>query len=175
MWTAFVLLAVGVGSKKPPSKSAVRRSHMACTEAESWRDSVAQPSKVSPGFGECGQRNVLCKDEGRPALGDDAGHLGPEVALVGGTLALAGDTPRLAGEAAADDIDSSAPRPGVKGSDVVMDWERFEDAFALSCLEDAPAVRVDLDSADAAVAQQQAAQDAAANAGEEMQFAQNHP
>lgn len=165
---------VGVGSKQPPAIASVRRANIDCTKLESWRDSVAQPAKVSPGFLECGQGNVLCEDEPWPSLGDNSRHFWPQVARVGGAESLAGAAPRLAREAAADDVDSPSPGGPVEGSDVVMDGELLENAIALPRLENAPAVGIDLDGSDAAVAEQEPAKDAAADAGEEVQLAKGH-
>lgn len=157
---------VGVGSKKPPPVSEVWRPNVSSTKAESWRDSVAQPSKVSPWFGECGQRNVLCEHPPRPSLRDDAEHLGPEVSGVCGSKAFAGLAPWLAWESAAHDVDPSSPRSAVEGPDVFEDGELLEDSIALPCLQDPPAVGIDLDCTDASVAEQHAAKDSAADAGE---------
>lgn len=133
------------------------RAHLAAAKSESWRDSVAQPAKVSPGLLECGQGNVLCEHEPRPALGDDSRHLGPQVPFVGCAESLACGAPGLAGEAAAHDVDSPSPGGSVEGSDVVMDGEGFKDSVALPRLEHAPAVGLNLDSTDASVAEQKAA------------------
>lgn len=130
----------------------MRRANVDCTDSDSWRDSVAQPSKVSPWFAECGQRNVLCEHEARAALGDDAGHFGPQVSRVGGSKPLAGDAPRLTGEPAAHDVDSATPRLGVEGSDVVMDWKLRQQSIGLSLLEHSLTVEVDLDGTNASVA-----------------------
>jgi hypothetical protein len=108
--------------------------------------------------------NILCEHEPRPALLDDAGHLGPEVAWVGSAEALAGDGPRLAREAAGNAVDSASPRGGVEGSDVIVDLE-VRPAQA----KDLAAVGVDLDGTDRGVPQEFVGQDAAADAGEEVE------
>ena len=51
-----------------------------------------------------------------------------------------------------------------------MDGKRLEQAFALPRLEHAPAVGVDLDGAGASVAEQHAAEDAAADSSEEVEL-----
>lgn len=168
--------AVGVGKtgEQPPASPQMRSANIGRSEAESWRDSVAQPAKVSPGFLECGQGNVLCEHPARPALIDDPRHFRPQVSRVGGSEPLAGAAPRLAGEPAADGVDSAAPRSGVEGSDVVMDREGRQDAIALALLEHLPAERVELDGADWPVPEQHPAEDPAADASEQMQLAR-HP
>lgn len=55
-----------------------------------------------------------------------------------------------------------------------MDRERLEDSVALPRLENAPAVGVDLDSADAAVTEQEAAKDTTTDAREQMKLAKRH-
>ncbi len=163
--------ASGVGSKQPPTVAPVGRTALPRSNTDSWRDSVAQPSKVSPGFGKGVQRNVLCEHERRATLGHDASHLRPQVSLVGSTEALAGGRPWLAGEAAADDVDAAAPGAAVEGPHVVEDRERRQEAIELSVLQHLPAVAVELDCAEALVAEQHAAEDTAADAGKQMQFA----
>lgn len=148
----------------------MRRATIGRSEAESWRDSVAHPSKVSPGFLEGAKGNVLCKDERGSALGDNARHFRPEMPRVVGSSLLARDGPRLAREPARDDVDSPSPEPGVEGSDVVMDWEWRQEAVALPLLEHLPAVGVDLDGSDRFVAEEKAGEDSAAGAGEQVQL-----
>jgi hypothetical protein len=72
-------------------------------------------------------------------------------------LALTGLAPWLAGEATAEHVDLAAPGGPVERAHVVEDWERGQAAVVLAGLQNAPAVGVDLDSPDAAMAQQQAA------------------
>ncbi len=161
---------VRVGSEKPPSIAMEHGANLARTEAECWRDSVAQFSKVSPGFSEGGQGNVLCEDICGPDLGDDAGHLGPQVARVVGAESIAGDAPRLAWISARDDVDLSAPRRPVERPNIVVNRERLKCAIGLPRLQDSTTVRIDFDGTDARVTEHLAREDAAAHTSKEMQF-----
>lgn len=63
--------------------------------------------------------HVLEEDEFGPALADDAGDVGPEMALIGGAELLAGGAERLAGVSRNDEIHCSAPRAAVEGLKIV--------------------------------------------------------
>lgn len=144
----------------------MRRSQVACTEAESWRDSVAHPSKVSPGLLECGQRNVLCEDIGGANLTDNAGHFGPQVARICGAEALPSSAPWLTRETTTHHVDPAAPGGAVEGAHVLEYGERWQATVGLSRCEHLAAVGVNLDGADWDVPEQDAAEDAAACASE---------
>jgi len=164
-------LDLSVGSEKPPPLPLERCAKVPRTEAESWRDSVAHPSKVSPWFGECGQGNVLCEHVTGSALTDDPCHLGPQVSRVGDAKALSCGAPRLAREPAANNVDLAAPGSSVERAHVLEDRERRQDALELPGLEHLAAVRLEFDSAHRDMAEQDAAQDPAADSGEEVKLA----
>lgn len=160
--------AVSVGSQEPPAQPLERCADVARTEAEKRRESVTHSSKVVEGFPERLEGDVLCEHEPRPGLADDAAHLGPQVAVVCAAPfpARGGRTERLAGEPAGNDVDSPAPSGPVECSNVVMDRKRLETPIRLPRLEHAAAVRVDLDSADAAVPEKSASEDSTAGTSE---------
>lgn len=143
---------------------------MRCTKADSWRDSVAHCDQVAVWLLKGSKGDVLGEDVARPTLGDDAGHLGPEVPGVGGAESLAGGAPRLAGESAADDIDPTSPLSSVELSHVFVDGELWQQSFGLSRTQHLAAVGVDFDGADWRVTEQEAAENAAADAGEEVKL-----
>lgn len=65
--------------------------------------------------------DVLKEDPSGPALFDDAGNVGPEVALVVGAAALSGLTEWLAGIACQNGVHDAAPGSGVEGGNVAPD------------------------------------------------------
>jgi len=65
----------------------------------------------------------------------------------------------LTREATADDIDPASPRPPVKGSDVIPDWEPRQDAVPLPLQQDPAAIGVDFDSAHAGMPEKHSAED----------------
>jgi hypothetical protein len=66
-------------------------------------------------------------------LANDPGHLGPQsAALSVKSIALSGNANVLTGEASGDDIDVSAPRLPVEGSDVIPDRKGGEHSVPLS-------------------------------------------
>lgn len=73
----------------------------------------------------------------------------------------------LAREAAADDVDESAPRHAVEGLHIIPDGEVWQHPIALTSEQHPLTVGVDLDGADGAPAEQRAAEDAAPGAGEQ--------
>jgi len=75
------------------------------------------------------------------------------VPWVGGSQSLTGGTPRLAWKPPADHIDLASPRPAIERAHVIEDRERRQDAIALPGLKHLAAVWIELNSADAAVAQ----------------------
>jgi hypothetical protein len=170
------MLAAGVGhaGEEPPplaevgSAAVCRRKH--------------RPLRIEP---EVGQRSengvessksdscdVLHEDISRSHFANDSVHLPPEAAaLAGETCAFAGDADVLAGKATGNDIDSPSPCGPVELGNVIVDLQLGrQPTFVASCLQNGAAVRVDLHRAHRTVAQQHAAEDAAACAGEQMQF-----
>lgn len=172
-----MLLAVGVGSKDPQSLSQVRGAAVGRREHAPFRiepevgqrpENSVEPSNKEPW-------DVLHEDEARSHFANDTKHLEPEAAA--GAVesgALPGDGDVLAWKPTGDDVDTSTPGGPVEGSDVVMDWELRQAAVGLPRLQDAAAVGVNLDGADAPVPEQEAAEDPAADTSEEMQLAQGH-
>ena len=143
------------------------------------------PLRIEPEAGQLSENSieppnkqpcdVLHEDVAGSNLANDSDHLEPEPttgSVEAGLLAGVGHV--LAREAAAHDVDAPSPGGPVEGSDVVMDRELLEESVALPRLEDAPAVGVKFDRAHAAVAEQHAAEDAAADAGEEVELAERH-
>ncbi len=157
---------VKVGSQQPPPLSRERCAQVSRTEAESRRDSEAHCRKVGEGLLKGSKADVLEECIAGSNLSDDAGHLGPQVARVLSAEPLAGATPRLAGEAAGHNVDTAAPSGAVERAHVLENRERRQQALELPGLEHLAAVGVNLDGTDALVPQQQAAKDAAADAGE---------
>lgn len=166
--------AAGVGSKQPPAFPQVRRATVCRSKAEHRRDSVIHSSKVVPGFGEGFDCDVFGEDICGSDLIDDAGHFGPQVPRVVRAEPFAGARPWLAREPATDHVDHTAPGAAVEAAHVAEDRERLEAPVALPRLEHATAVGVELDGGHAAVAEQRAAEDPAANAGEQVQLDEGH-
>jgi hypothetical protein len=90
--------------------------------------------------------------------------------LVGGAKALAGAAPGLAWESAAHDIDAALPASAVKRAHVVLNRERRKCSILLSREQNLAAVGIDLYGTDASVAEQLAGENAATDAGEQMEF-----
>jgi hypothetical protein len=102
----------------PVGRADFRRREEAC------RKLVAHADQSCGDFGEAEAEmmgDILKKDEGRLALADDAGDMGPEVARVVRAPALARDGERLARIARSDDVHRAAPRAAVEGANVVPD------------------------------------------------------
>lgn len=88
-----------------------------------------------------------------------------------GPLALACLGPRLTGESSGHDVDLAAPGLAVELPNVLEYGELGQPPVALTGLEHPAAVGVDLDCGNGNVPQQHAAEDPAARAGEQVQFA----
>ena len=89
---------------------------------EARRKAVAHADQASGDLGKAEAEmigDILEEDEGRRALPDDAGDMGPEMAGVACPLPLARDGERLARIARSDDIHRSTPRAAVEGGNVV--------------------------------------------------------
>lgn len=99
----------------------MRRANVVCTDADCWRDSVAQTLQVSSGSSKSVQRDVFEEHESRSALVDDPGDVGPDPSLVRFPESLAGGAERLAGESRSDDIHATTPASSVEGSEVRPD------------------------------------------------------
>jgi hypothetical protein len=132
----------------------MRCAKVACTDAESWRDSVAHCRKVGEGLLKGSKADVLKECIAWSNLSDDSGHLGPQVAMVGGTEPLPGDAPRLAREPTGHNVDTAAPGGAVERAHVLHDRERRQQSLMLPSLEHLAAVGIDLDGSDALVPQQ---------------------
>ena len=109
-------------------------------------------------------RRVFGKHVFRPNFPDDAGHFAPEAA----SFAADSDGFRirrgnvLAREAAADDVDLSAPRFAVESPHVVPNWELRQDSVALPLEQNFAAVGLDFDGADACMPAKHSAEYASA-------------
>jgi hypothetical protein len=140
------------------------------------------PLRIEPEVGQRPENNikppasdrwdVLHEDESRSHFANDPVHLPPEAAALScEACAFAGDADVLAGKATGNDIDSPSPCGPVELGNVIVDLQLGrQPTFVASCLQNGAAVRVDLHRAHRTVAQQHAAEDAAACAGEQMQF-----
>jgi hypothetical protein len=174
---------VGVGitahGKDPKAVATMRGADVVSTEHA--------PSRIIP------ERGQVREDFSEPGAGQEAGDVfkepepgtddvegsddvRPSVPLVLGAEHAAGEAVWLAGETAAHDVDAADPGGGVEvdvpaaealdRSDVAVDGERREESVALTGGEDVACVRVDIDGADAAMPEEDAAEDAAATSGE---------
>jgi hypothetical protein len=96
---------------------------------ESRRKAVAHADQASGDLGEAEAEmmaDVLQKDEGRLALGNDARDVRPEMAFVFRPPPPAGDRERLARIARKDDVHRATPRAAIEGSDIVPDRSRIQ-------------------------------------------------
>lgn len=125
----------------------VRRADFRRSE-EARRKAVAHADQPSGDFGEAKAEmmgDVLEEDEGRFALADDPGDMGPEVARIVRAPALARDGERLARIARSDDVHRAAPRAAVEGSNVVPDRRAIQGRVFHPRHEDGRGVGVPLD------------------------------
>lgn len=166
--------AVGVGSKDPKTFAAMTRADRGRREH--------LPFRIEPEIGQSPENDVkpasnknshvLHEDVGWLRVANDPEHVEPETrARARQASSVASNADVLAREAAADDVDTLSPGGTVEGSDVVMDREARQRAVLLASLQDRATVGVDLDRADAAVAEQFACQDPTTDASEQVQFA----
>jgi hypothetical protein len=132
----------------------MRCAKVACTDAESWRDSVAHCRKVGEGLLKGSKADVLKEGITWSNLSDDAGHLGPQVARVSSAQPLAGTAPWLTREPAGHNVDTAAPGCAVEHAHILHDRERRQQSLMLPSLEHLAAVGIDLDGSDALVPQQ---------------------
>jgi hypothetical protein len=65
----------------------------------------------------------------------------------------------LAGEAATDDIGDSAPRRSVEGSDIIPDWEAWQESISLPLQESLAAVGFDFHGTDRFMSEKDSAED----------------
>ena len=115
-----VALAVGEDEEplSPVGRADFRRREEACRKA------VAHADQSSGDFGEAEAEmmgDIFEEDEGRLDLGDDAGHMRPEVARVIRAPPLARNGEWLAWIARSDDVHRAAPWAAVEGGNVVPD------------------------------------------------------
>jgi hypothetical protein len=168
-------LVVGVPSQTPPPLSQMGSADVGGTEHA--------PLRIEPEFGQRPENNikppasdcwdVLHEDESRSHLANDPVHLPPETAALScEARAFSRDRDVLAREAPGEDIDSPSPCGPVELGNVIVDLHLGrQPTFVASCLQNGAAVRVDLNRANGAVTQQQAAEDAASGASEQVQLA----
>ncbi len=143
----------------------MRQPNVDCTEAESFRDLVTHVSKVSVGLSEGVDRDVFAEDELRLHLLDDTCHLRPQVPGIGFGFHLTSTAERLARESASHDVDAAAERRAVEVFHVL---EQLEVREAVG--QDRATELVLLDGSDGGVAEQLSAEDAAADAGEQVEL-----
>jgi len=79
-------------------------------------------------------------------------------------------TKSLAWEPGAYNIDFSSPGLPVKCPNIIPDWESWQDSITLPLQQDFSPVFSNLDSTDAGMSEKHSAEDAAACAGEQMEF-----
>ena len=102
----------------------VRRADF-CRREQTRRSRVAHTPKLSEdGFEAEGDvtGDVFEKDPFWNAFADDTGDVWPEVPRVGGTGTLSGRAERLARVSGEHDVEGTAERPGIEGSQVGPDW-----------------------------------------------------
>jgi hypothetical protein len=169
---------VGVGSHDPDAVSTVRGANVASSQHV--------PSRIVPERGQVTEHDiesaiseiwaVLHESVDRSNFANDASELRPEPgALASEAESAAGARDVLAGEAAADDVDMPAPGPPVEGADVVPDGEALEHAVPLPREQHAPAVGINLDSADGAPSKEEPSQDAASCPCKKCQLTHHSP
>jgi hypothetical protein len=126
---------VGINCKNPDSLALVGSTDVGSGEHK--------PCSIIPCFGQVPEYDVesprgkewgvFHECESRSYFANDSVHFFPESrAGTGDSFALSCATDILAGEAAADDIDESAPRLSVEGGNVVPDGEWREESISLS-------------------------------------------
>ena len=116
----------------------VRRADL-CRREQARRRRVAQSPKLSQdGFKAEGDvtGDVFEEDPFRPAFGDDAGDVGPEVAGIVSAAALSGRAEGLAGISGEDGVEGAAEGPGVEAAQVGPDRGRGEVSGCLRGDED---------------------------------------
>jgi hypothetical protein len=164
---------VGVGSHDPHTVSSMRSADVVSSQHI--------PARIKPERGQVTEDDseaarsehwgVLHEHVGGSNLANDASEVAPEptaLALDAGAAPGARDV--LAREPAADDVDVSAPGRAGEGADVIPDGERVELSVSLTREQDAPAVGINLDSADGAPSKEEPSQDASACACKKCQL-----
>jgi hypothetical protein len=110
---------------------------------------------------------VFHEHESGSNFANDARHVGPHTrALSGDSCAFPGNADVLARETSRHHVNSAAPRSSVKGLHVIPNWERREGSIVLSCDKDGLGVRFPLNSTNASMPEQLAAENAASSACE---------
>jgi hypothetical protein len=167
----FQSLALGVGQEPEPF-AVVRGAHVVSAQH--------CPARVIPERGKLSENgsevrlskeswDVLQEHVAGSYLANNAAGVRPEVAVVGCPGAWTCGTPGLARKARMDNVHAAMPgRPG-KVAYVVPDREGGQEAVPLALHEHTLTVGVDLDGADRNVSHQEATEEAAAAAGEEVQ------
>lgn len=170
--------AVGVPSQTPPPLPQVGSSGIGCGKHK--------PLRIEPEFGQRPKYSIQSPASDRwdvfqvDPLGshfanDSEQFVEQAAPRALEARALAGDGDVLAREPAGDEVDATSPWPPVEGGDVVMDLHLGgKPAFVATCRQHAPAVGINLDGADGPVSEQQRAEQAAAGAREQVQFADGH-
>jgi hypothetical protein len=141
------------------------------------------PSRIEPHAGQVCENSVespssehwrvLHEHEARSHFANDAGHFHPQsAALAVESIASAGDADVLTGKPARYHVNNAAPRPSVKGANVIPNRERRENAVILSLGKYARGVGLALDGADDSPSKQVAAENAATSACEKSQLIQ---
>jgi len=174
-WQSLQIEEVGRCSDNPhalsvDTKAGAESSQTAVPSHVAQRGQIGSDSGCSSKSKCCG---VLHEHVAGSNFANDSEHLRPEAASFGfDSCAFSSKADVLTGEASADDIDASAPRCSVEGSDVVPNGERRKDTVSLPLQQHASAVRLNLDSTDAGMSEKDAAEDSAASACEEVQFSE---
>ena len=137
------------------------------------------PSRIIPHRGQVSENNskppnsehwaVLHERVSGLYLANDPGHFGPQSApLSGDSGALSGGADILAGESPAHDVNESSPGPSVEGADIIPDREPWQDPVALALEQDFSAVRFNLDSTYAGMAEKDSAEDSSPCSSKKM-------
>ena len=141
--------------------------------------SDSSPFRIEPHLGKVSQDDVkasgnkhwavLHQDVVGSNLTDDAGHFFPQsTTFVLESLTLSGRRHSLAGKAPRDDVNFSFPGVAVEGPDVIPDGEEGQASVCLSGEEDAPAVGINLNSADGYVSEEQVCEDSSSSSCEKV-------
>ena len=114
---------------------------------------------------------VFHERELRSNVPNDPRHVGPEPGVVAvNTRTGSGARDVLAREPSRHHVNTAAPWPSVKGSDVIPDRERRQGSIVLARNENIAGVGFGLDGADGSPAEKVTSEDAAAGPCEECEF-----
>ena len=160
--TALSRVGVGHSGEAPPPLPQVGSAGIGCGKHA--------PLRIDPEFGQrpeysiqspaSDRWDVLQEEPLGSYFANDSEQLVEEAAaLAVEASAFAGDADVLAGEASGDEVDATSPGVSVELGDIVMNLHfGWQPALVSSRLQHAPAVGVDLNSADEPVAEQQRAE-----------------